>query len=134
MINFRVSDTLTIYSNSILVLIKLCRNASIQVDLSKNNGFSTEKAIRYIPRTKKRKKVPVRGMLDLLHASNFIMGTEKIIAYRGRSTIPTLSKLKLFCQYEMTSRHHTVTNSIIIDYIHLWFVCFMQNVTKKFKI
>ena len=134
MINFRVSDTLTIYSNSILVLIKLCRNASIQVDLSKNNGFSTEKAMRYIPRTKKRKKVPVRGMLDLLHASNFIMGTEKIIAYRGRSTIPTLSKLKLFCQYEMTSRHHTVTNSTIIDYIHLWFVCFMQNITKKFKI
>ena len=132
MINFRVSDKLTIYSNSILVLIKLCRNASIQVDLSKSNGFSTEKAIRYIPRTKKRKKVPVRGMLDLLHASNFIMGTEKIIAYRGRSTIPTLSKL--FCQYEMTSRHHTVTNSTIIDYIHLWFVCFMQNITKKFKI
>ena len=132
MINFRVSDTLTIYSNSILVLIKLCRNTSIQVDLSKNNGFSTEKAIRYVPRTKKRKKVPVREMLDLLHASNFIMGTEKIIAYRGRSTIPTLSKL--FCQYEMTSRHHTVTNSTIIDYIHLWFVCFMQNITKKFKI
>ena len=132
MINFRVSDKLTIYSNSILVLIKLCRNASIQVDLSKNNGFSTEKAIRYVPRTKKRKKVPVREMLDLLHASNFIMGTEKIIAYRGRSTIPTLSKL--FCQYEMTSRHHTVTNSTIIDYIHLWFVCFMQNITKKFKI
>ena len=39
--------------------MKLCRDASIQMDLSKNNCFSTEEAIKYIPRNEKRKKVPV---------------------------------------------------------------------------
>ena len=42
-----------------LIQIKLCRNASIKMNLSKNNSFSREEAINYIARTKKRKKVPV---------------------------------------------------------------------------
>ena len=45
--------------------IKLCRNVSIQMDLSKNKHFSTQKAINYIPCTEKRKKVPVCKMFPL---------------------------------------------------------------------
>ena len=51
---------------SVLIQIALYRNARIQMDLSKNkhNLFSVEEAINYIPRTKKRKKVPVCEMLE----------------------------------------------------------------------
>ena len=56
------------------------------MDLLKNNSFSAEEAINYIPRTKKRKKVPVC----------------EIIAYRDSSTIHPSSKLELVCQYKMT--------------------------------
>ena len=36
-----------------LIHIKLCRKASIQMDLSKNNNFLTEEAINHIARTEK---------------------------------------------------------------------------------
>ena len=51
---------------SVLIQITLCRNARIQMDLSKNkyNRFSGEEAINFIPRTKKRKKVPVCEMFE----------------------------------------------------------------------
>ena len=59
----------------------------------------------------------------------------KIIVYRGSSTIPPSSKLKLLCQYEMTS---IVRKSSIIDdlgvhdpsVVRLFSV---QNITKKIK-
>ena len=67
MTNFRALYTLSIYSNisriRILIQIKLCRDASIQVDLSKNNHFSIKEAISYIPWTEKRKKVTVCEIL-----------------------------------------------------------------------
>ena len=59
--NFRALNTLTSY----LIQITLCRDARIQMDLSKNNCFRAEEAKNYIPRTEKRKKVPVYEMLDL---------------------------------------------------------------------
>ena len=43
------------------------------MDLSKNNSLLTEKAINYIARTEKRKKVPVCKMLE----SSFIMESEE---------------------------------------------------------
>ena len=42
------------------------------MDLSKNNSLLTEKAINHIPRSKKRKKVPVCNILG----SSFIMDSE----------------------------------------------------------
>ena len=54
------------------------------MDLSKNNCFSAEEAINYIPRIKKRKKVPVCDLLESSglcppppHAPNSIMETEE---------------------------------------------------------
>ena len=53
MTNFQALNTLTIYSNisriSLLIQITLCRNARIQMDISKKNRFSAEKAINYFP-------------------------------------------------------------------------------------
>ena len=144
MTNFRAFNTLTVYSNiskiMVLIQITLCRNARIQMDLSKNNPFSAEEAINFIPRTEKRKKVPVCEMLEFSGSLSSSMlpilsWKLKIIAYRGSSTIPPSSKLELLCQYEMTS---IVTKSSTIDDLgvrdpHL--VCFfsMQNITKKIK-
>ena len=51
-------------NENIVIQIKLCRNSRIQMDLSKNNRFSTEEAINYILRTEKRKKVAVCEMLQ----------------------------------------------------------------------
>ena len=66
--NFRALNTLASYLNiskiKVLIQITLCRNARIQMDLSKNNCFSAEKAKNYISRTEKRKKVPVYEMLE----------------------------------------------------------------------
>ena len=61
-----------------LIQIKLCGNASIQMDLSKNNSFLTEEAINFIARTEKRKKVPVCEMLESsAFLSSFIVETEE---------------------------------------------------------
>ena len=105
--NFRAFDTLTIYSNSfkirVLIHKTLCRNARIQMDILKNNRFSAEETINYIPRTEKRKKVPVCEMIESFGSLSSpmlpILSWElKIIVY-----IPPSSKLELLCQYEMTS-------------------------------
>ena len=83
--NFRALNTFTINSNiskvGVLIQITLCWKVRIQMDLSKNNCFSAEEAINYIPRTEKRKryyyvKFWVLWVLILPHASNFIMETE----------------------------------------------------------
>ena len=80
------------------------------MDLSKNkhNRFSEEEAINYISRTKKRKKAPVCEMFESSGSLSspmlpILSWKLKIIAYRGRSTIHTSSKLELLCQYKMTS-------------------------------
>ena len=112
MLNFRALNTLTSYLNiskiRVLIQITLCRNARIQMDLSKNNCFSAEEAENYIPRTVKRNKLPVYEMLEFswfLSSSMIPILSWKLkkIAYRGSSTIPPSSKLELLCQYEMTS-------------------------------
>ena len=112
MLNFRALNTLTSYLNisKIRVLIQMtrCRNARIQMDLSKNNCFSAEEAENYIPRTVKRNKLPVYEMLEFswfLSSSMIPILSWKLkkIAYRGSSTIPPSYKLELLCQYEMTS-------------------------------
>ena len=78
------------------------------MDLSKNNGLSTEEAINYISRFEKRKKVPEYEMLEssgCLSSSMLPILTWKLktLAYRDRSLVPISSKLELFCQYVMTS-------------------------------
>ena len=59
MTNFQVLDTLTIYSNiskiRLLIQISLCRNARIQMDKSKKNYFSAEKAINNFPSHREKK-------------------------------------------------------------------------------
>ena len=112
MLNFRALNTLTSYLNiskiRVLIQMTLCRNARIQMDLSKNNYFSAEEAENYIPHTVKRNKLPVYEMLEFswfLSSSMIPILSWKLkkIAYRGSSTIPPSYKLELLCQYEMTS-------------------------------
>ena len=142
--NSRALNTLTSYLNiskiRVLIQITLCRNARIQMDLSKNNCFSAEEAKYYIPGTEKRQKAPVYEMLEFSWSLSSSMipilsWKLKIIAYRGSSTIPPSSKLELFCQYEMTS---IVTNSSIIGDLgvrDMPLVCLfsVQKITKKIK-
>ena len=58
--NFWALNTLAIYFNiskiRVLIQITICRNARIQMVLSKNNRFSAEEAKTYTPHTEKRKK------------------------------------------------------------------------------
>ena len=141
--NFRALNTLTSYLNisKMSVMIQtLCRNATIQMDLSNSNCFSAEEAKNYIPCTEKRKKVPVYEMLEFswsLSSSMILILSWKlkIIACKGCSTIPPSSKLELLCQYKMTS---IVTKSSIIDDLGVRdppLVCLfsVQNITKKIK-
>ena len=144
MTNFQALNTLTIYLNiskiRVLIQMAFCRNARIQMDLSKNILFSAEEAKIYIPRTEKRKKVPVCEMLELSGSLSssvlpILSWKLKITAYRGSSTIPSSSKLELLCQYEMTS---IVTKSSIIDDLGIRdppLVCLfsVQNIRKKIK-
>ena len=52
------------------------------MDLSKNSSFLTEKAINFIARTEKRKKVPVCEMLESsAFLSSFIMETDERQVY-----------------------------------------------------
>ena len=124
----------------VLIQITLCRNARIQMDLSKNkhNRFSAEEAMNYIPLTEKRKKVceMVESSRSLSSPMLPILSWKlKIIAYRGRSTIHTSSKLELLCQYKMTSWHYIITKSSIIDdlesEIRLWVFCFLCKTLPK---
>ena len=139
--NFRALNTLASYLNisKMRVLIQtLCRNATIQMDLSNSNCFSAEEAKNCIPCTEKRKKVPVYEMLEFSWSLSSSMipilsWKLKIIACRCSSTIPPSSKL--LCQCDMTS---IVTKSSIIDDLGVWdppLVCLfsVQNITKKIK-
>ena len=149
MTNFHALDTLTIYFNiskiRLLIQISLCRNARIQMDISKKNRFSAEKAIIFFfTRTEKINKVPICEMLE---STGFfstpmlpIFSWElKIIAYRGSFTIPSSSKLELLRQCEMTSWYYIVTKSSIVD--DLWvegppLVCFFflwETLPKRLK-
>ena len=130
--NFRALNTLTSYLNisKMRVLIQtLCRNATIQMDLSSNNCFSAEEAKNCIPCTEKRKKVPVYEMLEFSWSLSssiipILSWKLKIIACRRSSTIPPSSKL--LCQCDMTS---IVTKSSIIDDLGVWdppVVCFFS--------
>ena len=90
---------------SVLIQITLFRNARIQMDLPKSKyyRFSAEEAINYIPRTKKRKKVPVCEMLESSGSLSspmlpILSWKLKIIVYRDSSTIHASSKLELLCQ------------------------------------
>ena len=103
--NFRALNTLTIYLNTSKT--SLYRNTRIQINLSKNNRFSAEEATNYIPRTEKRKKVPVCEILEFsgsLSSSTLpiLQWKLKIKAYRGSTTSTPSSKLDLLCQHEMT--------------------------------
>ena len=96
--NFRALSTLTSYLNiskiRVLIQITLCRNARIQMDLSKNNCFSAEEAKNYIPHTEKRKKVPVYEMLEFSWSLS-------------SSMIPILSwKLKMHTEAALRFLHH----------------------------
>ena len=112
---------LAIYFNiskiRVLIQITICRNARIQMVLSKNKRFSAEKAKNYTPSTEKTKKRTsmwsawVLWVFLLLYAS-ILSWQMKIIAYRGSSTILPSSKLELLCQCKITS---IVTKSSIID-------------------
>ena len=145
MTNFRALNTLTIYSNilkiMVLIQITLCRNARIQMNLSKNNHFSAEEPINDIPHTEKRKKVPVCEMFESSwslssHILPILPWKLKIMAYTGSIKIPPSSKLELLCQYEMT---FIVPKSSIIDAwgseILIWFVCFLcKTLLKRIKL
>ena len=62
--------------------MKLCRNTSTQMDLSKNSSFLIEEAIDFIVRTEKRKKVPVCEMFESsAFLFSFIMETEERQVY-----------------------------------------------------
>ena len=142
--NFRALNILIIYLNiskiTVLIQMKMCRNVRIQMVLSKNNRFSAEDAKNYIPRSEKRKKVPVCEMLEISGSMSstvlpILSWKLKIKAYRGSSTIHPSSKLELLFQYEMTS---IVTKSSIIDNLGvrdppLVFLFSVQNITKKIK-
>ena len=142
--NFRALNILTSYLSiskiRVLIQVTLRRNSRIQMDLSKNICFSAEEAKNYIPRTEKRKKVPVYEILEfswpLLSSMIPILSWKlKIIAYRGDSATPSSSKLELLCQYEMIS---IVTKSCIIDDLGVRdppLVCFLavQNIIKNIK-
>ena len=121
--DFWALNTFAIYFNiskiRVLIQITICRNARIQMMLSKNKRFSAEKAKHYTPSTEKTKKGTsmwnawVLWVFLLLHASNFIMGTEDN-TFRGSSIIPPSSKLELLCQCKMNSI--VTKSSIIIDF------------------
>ena len=114
--SFQALDTLTIYSNIskiliqinnwLLIQITLCRNARIQMDISKKNRFSAEKAINYFPSHWEKKKGTnmwndwLLWVFLLSHAFSWEL---KIIAYKGSFKIPSSSKLELLCQCKMTS-------------------------------
>ena len=113
--NSRALNTLTSYLNisNIRVLIQkaLCRNARIQMDLSKNNCFSAEKQkIIFLAPRKKRRYQYMKCLSSLGLCPH--PWKLKIIACKGCSTIPPSSKLELLCQYKMTS---IFTKSSIVD-------------------
>ena len=130
MTNSRALDTLTIYSNTskirLLIQITLCRNARIQMDISKKNRSSAEKAMNYFLSHWEKKKGTNMWNAWVLwvflhsHASKFLMGTEDNSKQR-HFTIPSSSKLELLCQCEMTSWYYIVTKSFYLLWERLKF-------------
>ena len=93
---------LDIFKIRILIQIKLCGNASMQMDLSKNNRFSTQETINYIPYTEKRKKVSVcekpESSGSLPSSMLPIMSWKlKIITYRAEAGLALLHHLSWNC-------------------------------------
>ena len=144
MSNFRTWENsynlLEYFQIRISIQMKPGRNAGIQMDLSKNNRFSTQEAINHITHTEKRKKVPVCEMSESSESLSPLLPNLswklKIIAYRDRSTIPTSSKLELLSQYEMPSWRYIAMKSFITDDAGGWYpplVCLfpVQSITKK---
>ena len=116
--NFRDLDTLTIYLNiskiRLLDQIKLCRNASIEMDPSKNNRFSAEEAMNYIPHTKKKKKVPICEMLEYF---------QTLLSYM----LSSLSqKLKIMAW-------PAITTSLKFELSLFIFLFSVQSITKRLK-
>ena len=108
MTNFQALDALTIYSNisriSLLIQITLCRNARIQMDISKKNHLSAEKAINYFPSSREIRYQYVKYLSpSVFSPSRYFQFSNRIIAQRGRFTIPSSSKLEMLCQCEMNS-------------------------------
>ena len=135
--NFWALYILTIYLNipkMRLIQIKLCWNASMQMDLSKKNSFLTEEAIHYIARTGKRRYQYVKCLSPLCFCPLLSCKLK-----RGRSKTPTSSKFELFCQWGNDFLILCFTKSSIIDDVGVrdsTLVCLfpVQNITKKFKI
>ena len=120
MTNFQALDALTIYSNisriSLLIQITLCRNARIQMDISKKNHLSAEKAINYFPSSREIRYQYVKYLSpSVFSPSRYFQFSNGILAQRGRFTIPSSSKLEMLCQCEMNSWYYIITNSSILD-------------------
>ena len=140
MTNFQALDTLTIYSNiskiRLLIQITLCRNARIQMDISKKNRFSAEKAINYFPSHWEKKKGTnmwnawVLRVFLLSHASNFLMGTEdnsiqrqlydSFIIYVGAALPMRNDFLILYCHKELHRRWSVGPRSGCGFFFFLW--------------
>ena len=130
MTNSQALDTLTIYFNTskirLLIQITLCRNARIQMDISKKNRSSAEKAMNYFLSHWEKKKGTnmwnawVLWVFLHFHASKFLMGTEDNSEQR-HFTIPSSYKLELLCQCEMTSWYYIVTKSFCLLWERLKF-------------
>ena len=110
------------------------------MDLSKNKRFPREKAKNNVPSTGKRMKVPVCKMLHLsplnICPSQKFQIYLKIIAYRGKFTIPISSTLELISQYVMISWRYIVTKSFITDAGGTWELPLVsgQSISKKIEI
>ena len=149
MTNLKALDTLTICCNiskiRLLIQISVCRHARIQMDISKKNCFSAEKAINYSPSLREKKSGTnmrnawVFWVFLLSYTSNFLMGTEDN-SIQNSFTILALPKLELPRQCEITFWYYIVTKSSIVD--DLWvedspLVCLffsVRNIDKKNKI
>ena len=144
--NFQALGTLTIYSNIskiliqinnwLLIQITLCRNARIQMDISKKNRFSAEKAINYFPSHWEKKKGTnmwnawVLRVFLLSHASNFLMGTEdnsiqrqlydSFIIYVGAALPMRNDFLILYCHKELHRRWSVGPRSPLVCFFFLW--------------
>ena len=123
MTNFHALDTFIIYSNisktRLLIQITLCRNASIQMDISRTVSQQRNNKLSSLALRKERSYQYVKSSRFFSSPLLPIFSLElKIIAYRGSFTIPSWSKLELLCQCEMISWYYIVTKSSIVD--DLW--------------
>ena len=134
--NFRALNTLASYLNiskiKVLIQITLCRNARIQMDLSKNNCFSAEEAkiIFFAPRKERRYQY-----MKCLSSLGLCLPPWFQFYHGNWNCIQKQLYDSLLYQYETTS---IVTKSSIIDDLGVRdppLVCLfsVQNNTKKIK-